>query len=57
MPDKVISNNNKKKQAIWVGKQCSPVQNEIFKRIWSCFIIPISKINALKILFSLKLSS
>jgi hypothetical protein len=41
--DKVFSN---KKQAIWAGKQCYLVQNEIFKRLWLCFIIHTSKMNA-----------
>jgi len=44
--DEVLSN---KKQAIWVGKQCYLVQNEIFKRLWLCFIIHTSKMNVSKI--------
>jgi len=42
-------------QASLISKQCFPIWNEIFKILQLCFIIHISKMNALKIFFPMKL--
>jgi hypothetical protein len=48
MHNKTLSNN---KQAIWIGKQCFLMRNEFFKKLRLCFIIHVSKMNALKVMF------